>query len=168
MFGSITSIANNNGLHIILHSWFHLFVQFYSIDCEWFVQDKCTVNYSIWSFGNLTTDSVTSATKEIKTLFKVSFERIRLYINKIFYLAEMAITLREVTGGRVVRAGISVTWMYCHDLEVVSLNPSWVELGGCSTSVLSRTWTEHAILFLPPSYCPDWWVFWTFFMFLSL
>ena len=28
--------------------------------------------------------------------------------------------------------------MYCHDLEVMSLNPGWVELGVRSTSVLSR------------------------------
>ena len=32
--------------------------------------------------------------------------------------------------------------MYCHDLEVMSSNPGWVELGVRSTSVLSRTtWT---------------------------
>ena len=29
--------------------------------------------------------------------------------------------------------------MFCHDLEVMSLNPSRVELGVHSTSVLSRT-----------------------------
>ena len=29
--------------------------------------------------------------------------------------------------------------MYCHDLEVMSSNPSQVELGVCRTSVLSRT-----------------------------
>ena len=29
--------------------------------------------------------------------------------------------------------------MYCHDLEVMSSNPSQVELGVRSTSVLSRT-----------------------------
>ena len=29
--------------------------------------------------------------------------------------------------------------MYCHDLEVMSLNPSQNELGVCSTSVLSPT-----------------------------
>ena len=33
--------------------------------------------------------------------------------------------------------------MYCHDLEVMSSNPSWVELGVRSTSVLSHTWTKH-------------------------
>ena len=31
--------------------------------------------------------------------------------------------------------------MYCHDLEVMSLDPGQVELGVCSTSVLSDTWT---------------------------
>ena len=32
--------------------------------------------------------------------------------------------------------------VYCHDLEVVSSKPGWVELGVRSTSVLSRTWTK--------------------------
>ena len=31
----------------------------------------------------------------------------------------------------------------CHDLEVMSSNPSRVELGVLSTSVLSRTWTKN-------------------------
>ena len=30
--------------------------------------------------------------------------------------------------------------MYCHDLEVMSSNPGWVEIGVLSISVLSRTW----------------------------
>ena len=30
---------------------------------------------------------------------------------------------------------------YCHDLEVMSSNPNWVEPWVHSTSVLSRTWT---------------------------
>ena len=33
--------------------------------------------------------------------------------------------------------------MYCHDLEVMSLNPSRVELGVHSTSALSRTLTKN-------------------------
>ena len=33
--------------------------------------------------------------------------------------------------------------MYCHDLEVTSSNPSQVELGVRSTSVLSLTWTKN-------------------------
>ena len=33
--------------------------------------------------------------------------------------------------------------VYCHDLEVMSSNPSRVELGVRSTSVLSRTWTKN-------------------------
>ena len=33
--------------------------------------------------------------------------------------------------------------MYCHDLEVMSLNPGWVELRVRSTAVLSRTWTKN-------------------------
>ena len=33
--------------------------------------------------------------------------------------------------------------MYCHDLEVMSLNPGRVELGVRSTSVLSRTLTKN-------------------------
>ena len=32
--------------------------------------------------------------------------------------------------------------MYGHDLEVMSLNPGWVELGVRSTSALSCTWTK--------------------------
>ena len=32
---------------------------------------------------------------------------------------------------------------YCHDLEVVSSNPSRVEIGVHSTSVPSHTWTKH-------------------------
>ena len=35
--------------------------------------------------------------------------------------------------------------MYCHDLEAMSSNPSWVELAVRSTSVLSRTWTKNII-----------------------
>ena len=33
--------------------------------------------------------------------------------------------------------------MYCHDLKVMSSNPSWVELEVLSTCVLSRTRTKH-------------------------
>ena len=33
--------------------------------------------------------------------------------------------------------------MYCHDLEVMSLNRGQVELGVCSTSVLSHTWIKN-------------------------
>ena len=33
--------------------------------------------------------------------------------------------------------------MYCHNLEVMSLNPSRDECGVCRTSVLSRTWTKN-------------------------
>ena len=33
--------------------------------------------------------------------------------------------------------------MYCHDWEVMSSNPSWIELGVRSTSVQSRTWTKN-------------------------
>ena len=36
--------------------------------------------------------------------------------------------------------------LYCHDLKVISSNPSWVELGVRGTSVLSRTWTKNIIL----------------------
>ena len=31
----------------------------------------------------------------------------------------------------------------CHELEIMSLNPSWVKLGVCSTFVLSHTWTKY-------------------------
>ena len=37
--------------------------------------------------------------------------------------------------------------MYCHDLEVMSSNPSLVELGVLSTSVLSRTWSKDIIMY---------------------
>ena len=43
---------------------------------------------------------------------------------------------------------------YCHNLEVMSSNPSWVELGVLGISVLSRTWTKN-ILFLNPKYKND-------------
>ena len=33
--------------------------------------------------------------------------------------------------------------MYRHDLEVMSSNPSWVELGAHSTSVISRIRTKQ-------------------------
>ena len=33
--------------------------------------------------------------------------------------------------------------MDCHDLEAVSSNPGWVELGVRRTSVPSHTWTKH-------------------------
>ena len=39
--------------------------------------------------------------------------------------------------------------LYCHDLEVMSSNPSRVELGVHGTSVLSRTWTKN--IFIWPS-----------------
>ena len=32
--------------------------------------------------------------------------------------------------------------MYCHDLEVMISNPSWIELGVLGSSVLSCTWTK--------------------------
>ena len=35
--------------------------------------------------------------------------------------------------------------MYCHDLEVMNSNPSGVELGVRSTSVLSHTWTKNKL-----------------------
>ena len=35
--------------------------------------------------------------------------------------------------------------MYRHDLEVMSSNPDWVELGVCNTSVLSHIWTKKTI-----------------------
>ena len=35
--------------------------------------------------------------------------------------------------------------MYCHDLEVMSSNPNWVELGVRSTSVLSCTWAKNIV-----------------------
>ena len=48
--------------------------------------------------------------------------------------------------------------MYCHDLQVMSSNPGWVELGVRSTSVLSRTWTinikPHSIYFQVPGAGP--------------
>ena len=47
---------------------------------------------------------------------------------------------RNVIDGRVVGAGVSVTCeMYGHDQEVMSLNPSWIDLGVSSTAVLSST-----------------------------
>ena len=40
--------------------------------------------------------------------------------------------------------------MYCHDLEVMSLNPGRVELGVCSTSVVLKPKNPmHACLSLP-------------------
>ena len=33
--------------------------------------------------------------------------------------------------------------MYCYDLEGMSSNSGWVDLGMHSTSVLSRTWTKN-------------------------
>ena len=44
----------------------------------------------------------------------------------------------EVTDGQVVRAGVSVTWMFYHDLEVMSLNPGQVELGVHSTYLIQK------------------------------
>ena len=35
--------------------------------------------------------------------------------------------------------------MYCHDLEVMSSNPVWIELGMHITSVLSHTWTKSKL-----------------------
>ena len=32
--------------------------------------------------------------------------------------------------------------IYCHDLEVMSSHPGWVELGVRRTSVLSRSWAN--------------------------
>ena len=42
----------------------------------------------------------------------------------------------------LTKRGVSVTWNYCHDLEVMSSNPGRVELGVRNTSVLSHTWTK--------------------------
>ena len=41
--------------------------------------------------------------------------------------------------------------MYCHDLEVTSLNLSRVELGVHSTSVLIRTWSKNKLTCRPKS-----------------
>lgn len=92
MFGSITSIANNNSLHVYFTQLSHLYVQFYSKDCKWFLQDKYTMNYSLWSFGNFTINNSMFSVKEIKKiLLKVSFKRIRLYTwLKSFFLVQMA------------------------------------------------------------------------------
>ena len=54
----------------------------------------------------------------------------------------------EATEGRVVRAGISVTWNVLswsggHEF----LNPGGVELGVRGTFVLSRTWTKNYLLY---------------------
>ena len=35
--------------------------------------------------------------------------------------------------------------MYCHDLEVMSLNPGRVEIEVHSTSVHSRTWSQNIL-----------------------
>ena len=53
--------------------------------------------------------------------------------------AGVSVTWIEITDGQVVRAGK----MYCHDLEVMSSNPSRVKLGVFSTSVQSRTWPKN-------------------------
>ena len=50
----------------------------------------------------------------------------------------------EVTDGQVVRVGVSVTWMYCHNLEVMNLNPGQVEVGVRSILLLeSHTWSKN-------------------------
>ena len=46
--------------------------------------------------------------------------------------------------------------MYCHDLEVMSLSTSRVELGVRSTSVLSRTWSTNIIVDVPPFHAWFW------------
>ena len=38
--------------------------------------------------------------------------------------------------------------MYCHDVDVMSLNPGRVGLGVRRTSVLSRTWTNNTYYLL--------------------
>ena len=43
--------------------------------------------------------------------------------------------------------------MYCHDMKVISSNPSWVKLGVHSTSVLSRTWTKNIYEYLKHIVC---------------
>ena len=43
--------------------------------------------------------------------------------------------LNNVTDGQVVRSASQWYEMYCHDLEVMSSNPSWVELEVRSTFV---------------------------------
>ena len=59
----------------------------------------------------------------------------------------------EVTGGLVVRAGVSVTWTVLswsggHEFEPRSW--VWVKLGVRGTSVLSRTWTKIMNLIIIP------------------
>ena len=47
--------------------------------------------------------------------------------------------------------------VYCHDLEVVSSNPSQVEFGVHSTSVPSRNWTKQKITITVLSYTKRLW-----------
>ena len=42
----------------------------------------------------------------------------------------------EIPDGRMVRVGVSVHEMYCHDLEVMSLNPGQVKVGVCGIFVV--------------------------------
>ena len=37
--------------------------------------------------------------------------------------------------------------MYCHDLEVVSSDPIWIELGVRSTSIQSRAWSKNIYIY---------------------
>ena len=85
----------------------------------------------------------------------------------------------EVSDGQVVGAGVPVTWnvlevtdgwvvgqasqwqeMYCHDLEVMSLNPSRVELGVLGTSTLSHTWISISFLVCSGTQCSQLQVNW--------
>ena len=45
---------------------------------------------------------------------------------------------KEVNDGQVVRAGVSVTEMYCHDLEVISSN--------CPKSYLIQTYHDRYVM----------------------
>ena len=42
--------------------------------------------------------------------------------------------------------------LYCHDMEVMSSSPSWVELGVYSTSVPSCIWTKHFFFVIQTAY----------------
>ena len=100
------------------------------------------VNRWLWP-GN---GSFLEVASMVVTWWIVAFRAVIIFIKFITVRAhcERQLCLSEVRIGLWMYA---FQWheMYCRDLEVMSSNPSWVELGVCSTSVLSRTWTKDII-----------------------
>ena len=93
------------------------------------------------------------------TLWSATFDRqnptTMLYTGNNMQQMYNVIEIRTFFNTLILRKSLIAEWleqvskwheMCCHDLEVMSFELRWVELGVRSTSVLSHTWTTKSLL----------------------